>query len=345
MKKVVKLNFFSQFFQQIGLDLGSDRVRIWQAGNGIVADEPARIAVDRLSGRVLAVGQDALDMEGRVADHIAVVRPMRDGELYDARAAQTFLKVLLQKVYPSRLVVNPVILGSVPAGSTQAAREAMTQLLYSLGAREAYTIAAPLAASIGAGVPIADASGSFFLHLGAGVVEGAVISLGSLVSHETTRYAGDYLTDRVRYQIKKTQTLTVSRTTAELVKRNIASAHYQASREQLVAGQDLQTGNPKEVMITAATLHPEITQIIKRYEDLLRQLLSNIPPELTVDVIDKGLLLSGGLAQIHGLEQHLTKTLGIATSVVEEPDLAVINGIGTVLEHLDQFTESLAYQG
>jgi rod shape-determining protein MreB and related proteins len=217
-------------------------------------------------------------------------------------------------------------------------------LLYSLGAREAYTIAAPLAASIGAGVPIADASGSFLLHLGAGVVEGSVISLGSLVSHETSRYAGDYLTDRLRYQLKKTAGLVVSRTTAEMVKREIVSIHPQATREKLVAGQDLQTGNPKEVMISAASLLPEMTVVIRRYEELLRQLLSNIPPELTVDVIDKGLLLSGGLAHIHGLEQHFIKTLGIATSVVEEPDLAVINGLGTALEHLDQFVDSLAYQ-
>ncbi len=328
----------------IGLDLGTTRTRIWVAGEGLVVDDATALALDERTHKVVAVGNEAEAMMGRVGEKIQVHHPVQRGTLYDADLGQALLRVFFQRALKQTLFFRPIILASVSAQSTEADRLALINMLYAVGAREVLTMSQPLAAAIGAGVPIADASGTFVVQMGSGVVEAGVLSLASLVKAHATHVAGQQADARIQYAIKREVNLTISLESAEKLKQTVATAESNIHREMLVTGQDVATRSPKEVKITSALLAPTMVELVGRYEKLIKQLLSEIPPELTVDVIDKGMLLSGGLAQLSGLDQYLVKQLGIPVSVVEQPDKSVIKGIGTALEHLDQFKDSLGYR-
>lgn len=340
----MKIPLLSSLNQTIGLDLGTARTRMWISGEGVVLDEPTCLAVDSRNQKVLAVGEEAQAMVGRVSQPITLHYPIQKGYLYDMDSGRALLKVFLQKVLKSRAFFRPIIMASLPAGATQAQRVAMVELLYSVGAREVYTIAQPLAAAIGAGVPIADASGSFIVQMGSGVVEASVISLASLIRFESSSLAGDAADRAIKQAIRKTVNLNISLETARKVKQRIGAVGPEVNKEMMVTGQDARESSPKEVSLDSSMLQPVITQFVSEYENMLKNLFVNMPPELTADVIDKGMLLSGGWAQLAGFDIHLVNTLGIPVSVVEKPDQTVIKGISLALEHLDLFKQSLAYQ-
>lgn len=340
----MKIPILEKLNKKIGIDMGSSRTRIWVTGTGIVLDEPTCIAFDKKTKSVLAVGLEAVEMDGRVGDHISVLYPVVNGEVYDAVAASTLLKIFLHKSIGTIALYNPIIMASVPVGTTQAAREILTQVLYSLGAGEVYTIAQPLAASIGAGVPIADASGSFLLNIGAGVVEGVVISLGSVIVSKSSDYAGEYFSNSIQVYAQKNLELKISKRTASRIKKEIISLDPNVEREQLVAGQDTVDESPKELLITSKDLFDFTIEYLEKIESVVVSLLSQMPAELAVDVIDKGLLLSGGTANMLGVENYFIEKLGIPVSVVDDSDTVVIKGIGQALEHLDLFKKSLGYQ-
>jgi rod shape-determining protein MreB len=344
MKIPLLTTLSDSFTKLVGVDLGTSYIRIWTYPDGLVVNEPSCLAVDQRTSKIMAAGQDALAMQGRVGDHITLYRPFQQGQLSEPESAAALLRVLLQRVLRSSYFFRPTVMVSVPAGTSDGVRQATVELLYSVGAREVYTIAQPLAAAIGAGVPIADASGSFIFHLGSGVVEAAVISLGSLVEFESMTYAGNYLDQQLVLEVKKQTGLAISPESAQHLKQTIATLLPDTQRSQLTTGKDSTDGSPKELTLTSSTLAKPVTNLAERYEQLLKKLLSRIPPELTVDVIDKGMLLTGGQAQLSGLDQFLIARLGIPVSVVEQPELAAIRGIGTALEHLDLFKESLGYQ-
>lgn len=336
--------FIDKLNKKIGIDLGTSRVRIWVMGSGVVVDEATCIAFDKKTKNILAVGEAAVEMDGRVGDHIEVSYPVVNGKIYDEVAVTTLLKILLNQAIGSIALYNPIIMASVPVGATQADREIMTQVLYALGAGETYTIAQPLAAGIGAGVPIADASGSFILHMGAGVVEGVVISLGSVIVSQSSEYAGNYISNGMRIFIQKNLDLKISKRTASDLKKTVVSLEYNSDREKLVAGQDVVDENPKEVLIKSRDLLDYTLNYLGKVEDVVVRLLSKMPSELAVDVIDKGLLLTGGTAQLHAIEAFFVEKLGIPVSVVDNSEQTTINGIGQALEHLDLFKKSLGYQ-
>jgi len=346
--RTMQIPFLSQltnnFTQSIGLDLGSCVTRIWTSSEGIVLCEPTCLAVDERTGKVLAVGSEAQAMAGRLNGVVHLYYPIQNGKLYDFETGKALVRIFLQKVLKNRTLLRPIMMASVPAGATQAERAALVELLYAVGAREVLTIAQPLAAAIGSGVPIADASGSFMFQLGGGVVEAAVISLASLVRFESSNKGG-LLADQTIKQLLRTEAqLVISTETAQHLKHEIGSISLHLEKSTLVTGQDAAHAAPKEVKVTAAQLQPAMAELVTHYEKVLKRLFVNMPPELTADVIDKGMLLSGGWAKLAGLEIHLVNTLGIPVSVIDEPDLAVIKGIGTALEHLDLFKQSLAYQ-
>jgi rod shape-determining protein MreB and related proteins len=332
----------SSWFTQVGIDLGSTRVRIWTNHQGVVVDEPAVLAVDMQSGKVIAVGKDAAAMEGRLQPQIAVKHPVQAGLVEDVDELKALLKVLLQRVFQSPYFFRPIIMVSVPARADEVMRQAVVDVVYSVGARAVYTIAQPLAAAIGAGVPIAETSGSFIFHAGGGVVEVGVTALGSLIRCESSTRAGNLLNQLIAQEILEKEQLTISLSQAEKLKKKLASITKRDSSE-LVAGQDAATLAPKEVAITSRQITAALKPVIVEYVALIKRLLAHLPPELTADVIDKGLLLSGGLAQLPGLDRYLVAQVGVPVMVVEDPDTVVINGIATALEHLDLFKESLGY--
>lgn len=340
----MKIPIFNKLNKKIGIDLGSSRIRIWVDGSGVVLDEPSCIAFDTKNKTVLAVGTEAVEMDGRVASHITVMYPIMNGEIYDIAALSTLVKIFLGKAAGTIALYNPIIMASIPVEATQADREVTTQVLHSFGAGEVYTIAQPLAASIGSGVPIADASGSFVVYLGAGIVEGVIISLGSIIVSQSSEYAGEYLTNAIQVFVQKNFSLIISKSTANKIKKKVISLDPNDQREQLVAGQDALDESPKELMMKSKDFADFTLSYLEKIESIVVELLSKMPPELAVDVIDKGLLLTGGTAQILGIEAYFTQKLGIPVSVVDEPSKVVINGIGQALEHLDLFKQSLGYQ-
>ncbi len=341
------VSLFSSFTRRLGIDLGTNQTRIWLQGKGLVLNEPTLIAVDEKSGKVVAVGQDAAEMEGRVESSITVFRPMERGKLANAELARAMLRVWLQQILGFNYVLSPVVMVSVPASSTPAARQAVTELIYDLGAREVYTIVQPLAAAIGAGVPVADASGTLLCQLGGGVVEAALISLGGLVRNQSSKLAGNELDQSIQLELRQNEELLVSLELAQQLKAAVAGGPGGLARGQskLVTGQDLSTNAPKELEISTKMLEGVVLEYMGAYERLIEDLLADIPPQLTVDVLDKGMLLSGGMAQLAGLEQFLVTQLGIPVAVIEQPELAVINGIGAAIDHLGEYRQSLAYQG
>lgn len=344
MKKI-PTSLFQRMFQKVGIDFGSSRIRVCTDTNGIISDQPSCIAVDSVNNQVIAIGDEAASMSGRVDPRIEIHWPVKNGVLHDATTAGALLKVLLQPIFRSALLYGPVVMASVPGSSTEAQKESMSALLYDLGAREVYTIAQPLAAAIGSGVPIADASGSFILHLGEGQIEAAVISLGTMVSCESNLYAGDFLKQHLKLAVSNGRSLRISDAMATQLIHRVASAKRDFLGEKLVTGKDLASGNPKEVAISSTEISAAVNSMVSRSERSIQKLLSRIPAELTVDVIDKGLLLSGGLSQLHGLDSYLIQSLGMPVAVVDKPDLAVISGIETALQHLEEFKESLGYIG
>lgn len=340
----MRIPLVSGFNRKIGIDFGSERVRVSVAGIGLVADESCRIALHSKSGKVLAVGEDARAMEGRVQSPVRVVAPVQEGVIFDHKAAAVLVQSLLQRVFPRSPLISPVFMASISGSAQPADHAILNELLYEMGAREVYLISAPLAASIGAGVPIADASGCFLMQLGESVAEAAVIALGSTVRHEYTNLAGGTLRHLVQRTAKKKLGIVISAEVAEQVVMHVLTAEPSRDREQLITGADAVATSPTEVVVHSADFRAEVQGVVDEFVMLLRKLLTDLPPELTVDVIDKGLLLSGGLAQLDGLDQYLVSTLGIPVSVVDNPSRTVIAGIQTALRHLDEFKTSLGYR-
>ncbi len=330
--------------RKIGIDLGTSRVRIWSDQEGFLVDEPSCIAVDSLTNKVIAVGQEAEHMVGRVAPHIVISYPINTQDIHQPELVVGLLKVLLQKVLSTPYFFRPSFMVSISSDVTEVERSSLMDLLYSLGAREVYFINQVLAAAIGAGVPIADASGSFILQLGSRVVEGGIISLGSVIVSEVSQYGGKHIDKQIQRLLKKEEQISIAMSTAEHIKIQVGSALQKTKKMMNITGQDMIEVVPKEIEITSELVYPVIAEVIERYIRMARKLFEQIPPELTSDVIDKGILLSGGLAQMDGIAPVLLSYLGVSVSVVEEPDKTVIKGISQVLQNLDLFKESLGYR-
>ncbi|MFH2118359.1 MAG: rod shape-determining protein [Candidatus Paceibacterota bacterium] len=324
----------------VAVDLGSSITRVWVKGKGLVLEQPSFLAVDTISQKILAVGQDAQEMQGRTAANVQLFRPFQKGQIWDIDVAKAFLAAILKEVL-SKSFLNPTLVFSIPANLKKAVEEETVQLGYSLGAREVLTVAQPLAAAIGAGMPVADASGGFILQLGAGINEVGVISLGSLVEVESNYQAGEQFEQAIILALKETKQITISRETAKMLIKKVASLTDSTTEPVLVTGKHQKTAAPREIKITAQDLLEPIQRQADSYVQLVKQLLTKIPTELTVDVVDKGLILAGGGAKLTGLEEYLVPQLGVPVSVADEPELAVIRGMGIVLEHLDEFRATL----
>lgn len=340
-------SFLPRLSPRLGLDLGTDRTRIWLQGQGVVVDQPSVLALNEKTGKVVAVGQDAAEMEGRVGtknSDLQLHHPFVEAKIYDAETAQALLRVWLQKILGWRYLFSPVVMVSVAAASSQASRQAVTEVLHDLGAREVYTMAQPLAAAIGAGVPIADASGTLLCQLGAGVSEAALISLGSLVEFTSTNHAGAALDLKIQQTVQVQDQLKISLATARRLKEKMLLLNG-SQQTTSVVGQRLADQRPQEVQLRAQDLSPAVTASASQIAELIESLLAATPPELTTDVLDKGILLSGGLAQLRGLTNYLTAKLGFSVAVIEKPKQAVIQGLGVALDHLSEFKQSLGYTG
>ncbi len=329
--------------KRLGIDLGTANSIVWLSGEGIVLNEPTVVAVSVRDGKVVAVGKEAREMLGRTPDTIRASRPMRDGVIADYVVTEAMLRFFIQKVIGRAFLFKPEVMICVPAGCTQVERRAVLDATLSAGAKNAYLIDEPLAAAIGAGIPIGEASGNMVLDVGGGAAEVAVISLGGVVASKSVRVAGNKIDESISYYVKRKYNLIIGDQTAESVKIKIGSATKLAKEEKMmIRGRDTITGLPREVEITSTEITQAISKPLSQIVGVVKAVLEEVPPELSSDIIDKGIVMTGGTSTFRNLDALLTEEVGVPCHVAEDAILCVAKGTGKALENLDLYKKTLS---
>ena len=329
--------------KQIGIDLGTANVLVYMRGRGIVINEPSVVAISAKDGKVKAVGLEARNMLGREPrETIEVVRPMRDGVIADYVVTQEMLKYFISKAAGRFSLVRPEVMICVPAGVTGVERRAVRDAALAAGARRAFLISEPLAAAIGARVPVADPSGNMIIDIGGGTTEVAVISLNGIVVARSLRVGGNRFDEAISNYIKRRYNLRIGERTAEEVKIAIGSAMPVENDDSMeVRGRDEVAGLPRTVQIHANEVTDAITEPLEAIIGAVRAVLEDTPPELSSDIIDKGMILTGGGALLRALPDLLTEVTGVPCYVADDPLSCVAVGTGLALEHMDILRDSL----
>lgn len=329
--------------KDIGIDLGTATVLIFIKDKGVVLREPSVVAMDQNNGRILAVGEDAKLMLGRTPGNVVAVRPLKDGVIADYTMTEVMLRQFLKKVTVGmeRLVRHRVMI-CVPSGATDVERRAVLEAAVEVGAREAYLIEEPMAAAIGAGLPIAEPHGSMVVDIGGGTTDIAVISLGGIVISESLRVGGDKFDESIIRYVRKQFNLAIGEQTAEDLKINIGTCFPQNGEEMTctIRGRDLVQGLPRQIEISSTDVSNAIEESVLSIVDGIRAVLEKTPPELAADIIDRGIVLTGGGALLRGLPQLVTEQTEISCNVADHPLECVALGTGKALEELDQLKES-----
>ena len=330
--------------KKIGIDLGTSTVLIYVKGEGIVVNEPSLVAVNRDGTRILAVGKAAYEMVGRTHENIQIVRPMRDGVIADFVVTEGMLHYFIGKVQGRQRIFKPDIMICVPSGVTSVERRAVTEAAISAGARQAWLIDEPLAAAIGAGLPIAEPRGNAICDIGGGTTEMAVISLSGMVVAHSIRVGGNRIDDAITVFMKRKHNLLIGERTAEEVKIAVGSAVQM--REQLttdVKGRDLVSGLPRNLEVGAQEITDAIQEPLRLIVAAVRSMLEETPPELAADILDRGIVLSGGGAQLRGLDRFISMHTGIPAVVADDPQTSVVRGTGLALEHFEVLKRNQSY--
>jgi rod shape-determining protein MreB len=309
----------------------------------VVINEPTVVAVMLDSGRVVAVGNEAKQMLGRTPGNITASRPLREGVVADYEITEKILKYFIQKALGRASFFRPEVMICVPAGCTQVERRAVIDATLSAGAGKAWLIEEPLAAAIGTGIPIETPSGNMVVDIGGGATEAAVVSLGGVVVHRAVRVAGNKIDEAIAAWIRRKHNLIVGEQTAEEIKLKIGSAQPVAKPESLeVKGRDAVSGLPKSVLVNSTEITEAIRPTLGLILGAIKAVLEETPPELSSDIIDKGIILSGGTSQLRGFDQYVTREIGVPAHVAEEPMLCVIKGIGATLENFALYQRMMA---
>lgn len=331
--------------KRIGIDLGTVNSLVYLSNQGIVLNEPTVVAVEAESRRVLAVGAQAREMLGRTPANLVATRPMKDGVIADYVVTEAMLRFFLEKVCGRRFFFKPEVMICVPAGVTQVERRAVLDATLSAGAKTAYLIDEPLAAAIGAGLPIGQASGHMIVDIGGGSTEAAVISLGGVVVHKSARVAGNKIDEAIATHIRRKHNLLIGDTTAEEIKIKTASALPPAADSQLltaeVRGRDAITGLPRIIEINSSEIHEAIRPALAQIVGAVKAALENIPPELASDIIDKGIVLSGGTSQLANFDQFVSSETGVAAYVAPDPLLCVVRGCAVAIDNIEAYKRAV----
>ncbi len=335
------LGFFSN---DLAMDLGTANTLVYVPGKGIVLNEPSVVAVKANTTKVLAAGHAAKEMLGKTPESIVASRPLRDGVIADFELAESMLRYFIRAVHNNRpTLVKPRMVIGVPSGITQVERRAVEESARQAGAREVYTIMEPMAAAIGAGLPVQDPSGSMIVDIGGGTTEVAVTALKDLVFCQSVRVGGDAMDDAIVQYIKRKYKLLIGERTAEQIKITIGSvmADPKSPGKIDVKGRDLVSGVPKTIILTSKEVEEALKEPIGKIVEVVRVALENTPPELSADLVDTGIVLAGGGALLRGLDTLLQKETGLPVRIAENPLLSVVYGAGKVLEQLDFFKDAL----
>ncbi len=328
---------YNQFSRDMGIDLGTANTLVYVRGRGIVLHEPSVVAMRQGEDHEpLAVGNEAKQMIGRTPGNIVAIRPMKDGVIADFDITQSMLRYFIGKATRRRPVIRPRVVVAVPSGVTEVEKRAVIDAALQAGAREAYLIEEPMAAAIGAGLPVHEPTGNMIVDVGGGTTEVGVISLGGMVTHESIRIAGDEMDDAIINYVKRTYNLLIGERTAELVKMEIGSALPGDVDGLLeIRGRDLVTGLPKTLELTAEEVREALADPVNQIIDAIKVTLERTPPELSSDIMDRGIVLTGGGAILRGFDGLVSQETGMPVYVSEDPLLCVVRGTGKVLDELD----------
>ncbi len=325
------------FGKDMGIDLGTANTLVHLKGKGIVMREPSVVAVQINSGKVLAVGDEAKRMIGRTPGNIVAIRPMKDGVIADFDITQAMLKYFINRALgKSNPFMRPRVVISVPTGCTTVEERAVREAAIQGGAKEAYLIEEPMAAAIGAGLPVHEPTGNLIVDIGGGTTEVAVISLGGIVTSRSIRVAGDNMDDAVIQHLRKNYNLLIGERTAEDIKMNIGSAMWEGSEEHYeVRGRDLVSGLPKTIKVSSGEIQKALKETVEQIVDGIKVCLEKTPPELSADIMDRGIILAGGGSLLKGLDKLIAQETNMPVYVCDEPLVAVAQGTGKVLENID----------
>ena len=328
----------------MAIDLGTANTLVVLKGQGVVLNEPSVVAISDSAGKktVLAVGDEAKTMLGRTPGNISAIRPLRDGVIADFIVTEEMIKHFIKKVHKNKTFANPRILICVPTGSTPVERKAIQDSALAAGARRVQLIEEPIAAAIGAGLPISEATGSMVVDIGGGTTEIAVMSLGGLVYSKSLRVAGDAMDTALVNYMRKEYNLMIGDSTAEKIKKEIGTAIPSNSNVYAVKGRDLRSGTPKEVNITEEDTAEALNDILKDMVDGIKGALENTPPELSADLVDMGLTLTGGGALLKNIDKRFSKETGLPVFIADDPLACVAIGTGKALEQEETFSTMLS---
>ncbi len=335
-------SLFGWLSNDLAIDLGTANTLVYVKGKGIVLREPSVVAVrqDGRTSRVLAVGKEAKSMLGRTPGNIQAIRPIKDGVIADFEVTEAMLRYFINKVHNRRTLVHPRIIVSVPSGITQVEKRAVKESAESAGAREVYLIEEPMAAAIGAGLPITEPTANMIVDIGGGTTEVAVISLAGVVYAKSVRVAGDKMDDAILHYIKRKHNLAIGEHSAEVIKTTIGNVMPDTPYETMdIKGRDLVSGVPKTLSIDSAELQQAITEQVDAIIDAVKMALELTPPELSADIVDQGIVLTGGGALLTNLDKRLKEETGLPIIIADDPLSSVVLGSGKALENIDVLKE------
>jgi len=330
------------FIKKLGIDLGTTNTLVFVPKKGVIIFEPTIVAYDLHDSRILAVGKEAKEMLGRTPDDIGAYRPLKDGVIADYKTTKTMLKYFISKALSGFNFFKPTLIISGPAGITSTERRAVINAGIEAGAREVFLVREPILAALGAGIPINSASGHMIVNIGGGTTEVAVISLGGIVSWSSLRVAGNKFDEAIINYVKKKYNLAIGEQTAEKIKIEAGSALPQKNKIETEAkGRDLTTGLPKSIIINSNEIAEALTPYLEEIGESIRNVFLNTPPELAADIIEKGIVISGGSGLLRNLDEFISRITGVNAYVAEDSLYCVAKGTGIILEHLDIYKRAL----
>ncbi len=330
------------FSKKIGIDLGTTTVLVYVPKRGIIINEPSVVAISKLDKTVLAVGKEAKDMLGRTPDTIVARRPLKDGVIADYRTTEAMLRYFINKALGGVRIFRPEVMIAVPGGITSTERRAVIDAALSAGAKAAYIIKQPIVAAIGANIPIGSPNGHMIVEIGGGTSEMAVISLGGIVASTSVRIGGVKMDHAIMEFIRRTYNLAIGERTAEDIKIKCGSAMYLTDKLRMdVKGRDMITGLPKIIEVTSDDVTEAIQPLLEGILAALKDVLNQTPPELSADVMDKGIVISGGSSQLRNFDRLIAEATSVPTYMAEDPQLCVARGTGLALENLEAYKRSL----
>ena len=337
------MGLFSGFVKDLGVDLGTANTLVYIKGKGIVAREPSVVAIDTNTKTVLAVGEEAKKMIGRTPGNIIAIRPLKDGVIADFDVTKNMLKYFIKKATNGRTLFQPRVVVCVPSGVTEVEKRAVEEAAIHAGARDAFLIEEPMAAAIGAGLPVHEATGSMIVDIGGGTTEVAIISLGGIVTSKSIRVGGDELDESIVSFIKKEYSLLIGERTAEDIKINIGSADVNSKVTKMqIRGRDMITGLPKTMEVGSDEIHEALREPVYNILEAIKSTLEKTPPELAADIMELGIMLTGGGALLEGIDRLIIGETGMPVHIADDPLDCVAIGTGKALDSIELIKKASA---